>query len=155
MAPISAVTPPPEPHGTRRAAFTALAPVCLAFGATLLMRLGGNDIWFHVRAGQWIAAHGAIPTTDPFAHTSEGPWRYTEALAQLLYAGVHSLGGAAGLVLLHAALGAVIAALVALLAEGRFGSRALTVGLFGAASHAAMTPKPQVFSYLCFAGLLL
>ena len=138
-----------------RAGRLAVLAVCLAFGATLLMKLGGADIWWHIRAGQWIVEQRSIPTTDPFSFTSEGPWRYTEALAQLLLAGVHALGGPSSIVLFNAALGVVLAAMVAGLTPGRAGTRGLVVGLFGACAHAAMTAKPQVFSYLCFAGLLL
>ena len=25
-----------------------------------------QDIWWHLRAGQWIVEHGALPATDPF-----------------------------------------------------------------------------------------
>ncbi len=136
-----------------RAALAALP--CVAFGATLLMKIGGGDIFWHLRTGQWIAAHRALPATDPFAYTSAGPWRYQDVLAELLYAGVDALGGPAALVILHALIGVALAALVMALAEGRIGSRALAMGLFGAASHAAMAAKPQVFSYLAFASLLL
>lgn len=132
-----------------------LALPCTAFAMTMLMRLGGNDIWFHIRMGRWIAAHRAIPTTDPFAHTSDGPLRYTEALAQLAYAGAHELGGVEAIVLLHAVLAGAMGGIVATHTEGKIGSRGLTIGLIGAASHAAMTPKPQLFSYVCFAALLV
>ncbi len=33
------------------------------------------DIWWHLRTGQWIIEHGAIPTTDPFSSYGMGkPW---------------------------------------------------------------------------------
>ena len=64
----------------------------LDLGATLFFELGDVDAGWHVRAGRWIWEHGAIPTVDPFSHTAEGPWCYTEAFAQLLLHGAHVLG---------------------------------------------------------------
>src|SRR5690349_17842256 len=33
------------------------------------------DIWWHLRTGQWIFAHRAVPTTDPFSSFGMGkPW---------------------------------------------------------------------------------
>lgn len=129
---------------------------CLAFGAAMITKIGGGDIWWHVRTGEWIASHGLVPTVDPFSYTAPGPWRDTEALTQLLYFGVHSLGGALGLQLLHAACGVGIAALVA--ARGRdhgVGPMSLALGLAGAASFAAMTIGAAVFTFVLAAAVLM
>ena len=33
------------------------------------------DIWWHLRTGQWIVEHGAVPMTDPFSSYGMGkPW---------------------------------------------------------------------------------
>ncbi|MFK7989342.1 MAG: hypothetical protein AB8I08_25210 [Sandaracinaceae bacterium] len=127
----------------------------LGAGTTLVMKLGGADLFWHVRAGQWILEHG-VSSSDPFSHTADGPWRYTEALAAVTLAVVHRAGGFTGLILFHALLGAVLAGLVWLLSAARRpGVNAVVVGAFAAGSHAAMAPKPQMFSYLLFALLLL
>lgn len=131
------------------------ALVSTGAGASLVMKLGGADLFWHVRAGQWIVEHG-LSSTDPFSHTADGPWRYTEALAAVVFAGVHHAGGVAGLVAFHALLGAGLAGLVFVFTGARRpGVAALVVGAVAAGSHAAMAPKPQMFSYLLFALLLL
>jgi len=36
-----------------------------------------TDTWWHLRAGQWIVDHHAVPQVDPFSYTRYGqPWRY-------------------------------------------------------------------------------
>jgi hypothetical protein len=33
------------------------------------------DIWWHVKAGEWILEHGRVPRLDIFTYSSEGrPW---------------------------------------------------------------------------------
>jgi len=60
------------------------------------------DVWMHLRSGQWIAEHGRVPYVDPFSFTAGGrPWTYHSWLSSLVLAGVWSLFGALGLVLLR------------------------------------------------------
>jgi len=133
-----------------------IALPCWVFGAAMLVKVGGGDIWWHVRTGQWIVVHGAIPTTDPFSHTAPGPWHYSEALAQLLYYGAYAAARVPGLQLLHAACGVVLAALVAQRGkQDGVGPMSLALGLAGAASFAATAIKPQIFTYIGFAAVLL
>ncbi|UPT74048.1 MAG: hypothetical protein M0D55_19855 [Elusimicrobiota bacterium] len=52
------------------------------------------DLFWHLSAGRWMAAHRAIPSADPFSFTRLGePWLDFEWLLQLFWYGVHSLGG--------------------------------------------------------------
>jgi hypothetical protein len=142
-------TPPTKPRATPPRAWWALVPA-LAFGASLLLRIGDGDPWWHLATGQWILQHGTVPDTDPFSHTAAGPWRYTEAAAQVLYAATHRLGGDAALTLLHAGLGAALAGAIALTTRARASAAVAVTGLACAASHSAMSAKPQIFSYVMF-----
>lgn len=129
--------------------------IAAIFAASLLIRIGDSDIWWHVRAGRWILENGAIPTTDPFSHTHAGrPWRYTEALAQVYYATLDALGGADALVIAHALGGALLLSLALRHARGRAAASAVAGGLLAASIYAAMTLKPQLFSYLGFTAVL-
>jgi len=127
----------------------------IAFGATLFFRIASADVWWHVRTGRWIVEHRSIPVLDPFSHTmANGPWRYTDALAQVLYHFAYESAGVAGLTVLHAAIGVAIALTLGRLAGASVGASSLVIGLWGASSLAAMAMKPQGFSYLSFALLL-
>jgi hypothetical protein len=48
------------------------------------------DLFWHLSAGRWMAAHRAIPSSDPFSFTRLGePWLDFEWLLQLFWYGVH------------------------------------------------------------------
>ncbi len=131
-----------------------LAAVALTFAATALVKIGDADLFGHLATGRWILAHGQIPHVDPFSYASLGPWRYTEALAQVLYACVDRLGGIDAIVWFNATLMLGLAWLVAASCATRPAVAAVVIAWVGAASFVAMEPKPQTFSYLCFAALL-
>jgi hypothetical protein len=126
----------------------------LTFAATTVVKIGDGDIFWHCAAGRWILAHGQLPHVDPFSYASAGPWKYTEALAQVLYALVERAAGLEGLVWFNSALLLGVASIVACSCAAPAASTAVVVAWVGAASHMAFEPKPQTFSYLCFAGLL-
>ncbi len=65
------------------------------------------------RVGNWILAHGGVPTTDTFSFTFAGqPWIAKEWLSQLALAGAFNLGGWAGVTALCAAAIAITFALL-------------------------------------------
>jgi len=58
------------------------------------------DIWWHLRVGQWIAEHGAVPMTDYFSSYGMGkPWIAYSWLFELLVYGLYQAFGLVGLVL--------------------------------------------------------
>jgi hypothetical protein len=89
-------------------AFAAL--VAFAITAFLPQVLGDGDSWWHVRAGEWIIDHQAVPMVDPFSHTFAGkPWHAHEWLAEVVIGLGYRLAGWAGVMLLAAAaMGAAI-----------------------------------------------
>lgn len=123
--------------------------------STLLVRLADMDLFSHIAVGRWMAATHELPRHDPFSYASGGVFRYTEALADLIFHLVDRAGGAVGLGLLQVAAGLGLLALVVLRAPGSAPARALVAALVITGSFAAMTLKPQLFSYLLFAGVLL
>jgi hypothetical protein len=69
--------------------------------------LNDGDTWSHLATGDWILAHGAIPSVDPFSFTMAGaPWNAHEWLAETLLALAFRAAGWSGAVLLTAAAAA-------------------------------------------------
>src|SRR6187200_1203291 len=50
--------------------------ICLGAGAFVVAARSrtnwDQDIWWHLRTGQWIAEHGQVPVTDPFSQYGQG-----------------------------------------------------------------------------------
>lgn len=75
-----------------------LIPAIMGWG------LGDPDTYWHIAAGRWMLAHGAVPTHDPFSFTMHGAvWVAQEWGAELLIALTYRVAGWAGLVLAAAA----------------------------------------------------
>jgi hypothetical protein len=148
----------------------ALAASLILIAASTLFKTRGNDIWWHIRTGQWIWEHGALPTSDPFSHTFQGaPWHNVDWLAQLLLFGLHRLGGIEAVVWAKSLL--VLASLALLAgwlglwrpappadrpAPGdriALGPAVLVLCLAAVAMHFRLVLKPALFSLLAFTAL--
>lgn len=109
------------------------------------------DIWWHLKTGEWIAAHHAVPWTDPFGANTQGEqWIAYSWLAELLFYWIDQAQPMLGLHLLQ---GCIVAATVGILffhahaRSGSFRSAMLLASLF----LAPMIPwvaRPQIFSFL-------
>jgi len=65
--------------------------------------LADPDSHWHVTVGNWILAHGAVPTVDIYSFTFAGqPWIAKEWLSQLLLAFAYNVGGWSAVVALSA-----------------------------------------------------
>ncbi|HEU0162026.1 MAG TPA: hypothetical protein VFQ69_06455 [Rhizomicrobium sp.] len=75
--------------------------------------LNDSDTYWHIRAGEWMLAHGQVLRADPFSYTSAGaPWHAQEWLAEIVMA-LAWRGGWPGIHLLFAAAIALAAGIVA------------------------------------------
>ena len=73
---------PAASRGLALAAFVLVALVAFAFAFTPL-RTSHDEFW-HLKTGQWIAQHGALPKTDIFSYTTgKYPWYNHEWLTQI------------------------------------------------------------------------
>ncbi len=125
------------------------------------------DFWWHLKTGQFVVEHRALPVPDPFAFTTarardaypaEGVTRYFnlthEWLAQAVLYAVYRTGGFAGVVLWRAAMLAAFCALAGWLAYRRSGGhyRGL-LAAFAAASVAVgfAADRPFLFTFLFLA----
>jgi len=63
-------------------------------GASSGHLLADPDSHWHVTVGNWILAHGAVPTVDSYSFTFAGrPWIAKEWLSQLVLAFAYNVGG--------------------------------------------------------------
>jgi hypothetical protein len=136
------------------------ALVVLTLAAAFLLgcqELFDSDVWWHVRSGQWIWQNGRVPALDPFTFASANrPWVDLHWLFQLLLAGAHRLGGAAGMILFASSVCATVI-LVGLTARDRRWPMPVIVACWlpalGAMS-ARFDPRPEIISLLGTAAYL-
>jgi hypothetical protein len=112
------------------------------------------DIWWHLRAGQWIIDHGQIPVTDPFSAFGSGKlwiaysWLY-EILAYALFKTLGLLG-----ILVFTVLMSFLIALVlhVVLRRARlpFIIEVLSVAVALGAMSNLVSPRSWLFSILFF-----
>jgi hypothetical protein len=153
-----------------------LRPAILVLAGLLLAGLfsteiDDSDFWWHLKTGEYILQHHALPVPDPFSYTTQVPseayagegivrrFNLThEWLAQVLWYGVYRAGGFAGLVLLKALLLAGACGVTGLLAARRSGS--FYGGLAAAAAAASVAPwfaadRPALLTFLLAVVFLL
>jgi hypothetical protein len=95
--------------------FAFVLPLFILFGmlngATHL--LSDGDTGWHIRTGEWILQHHAVPRTDFFSFTMNGrPWFAWEWGWDTLFAAVHDVSGLGGVVFLNVLLISLSAVLV-------------------------------------------
>jgi hypothetical protein len=117
------------------------------------------DIWWHLRTGQWILAHGQVPVADPFSSYGMGkPWVAYSWLFEILVYGLYRYFGLSGILLFTVAMSLLVALSVHLLirqAKFPFVLEVFLVAATLAGMKPLMTPRPWLFSILCFALQLL
>ena len=134
-----------RPLAARVAGPLALAG-CLAFALALGARpLAHDDLFWHLRCGEWMVRHRAVLHADLFSFTRFGaPWVTHEWGFSLLAYGIFRLAGLAGLRLL--------AALVTVAVFGAAILRAL-VATAGRRTSPAGLPRPPLVAGLAGLGL--
>ena len=88
----------------RRLADVALLSLMVAAAFALgCQKLYDADVWWHLRAGQWIWANHRAPALDPFTFASaDRPWIDLHWLFQVILAAVFAIGGVPGMILMTA-----------------------------------------------------
>lgn len=111
---------PPAPSASRFASPNVLVLTVAVYAMVLFAPrvLADGDTYWHIAAGNWMLAHGAVPRTDPFAFTTQGmPWVAHEWLAEVFFALAFRAGGWVGVVVLTAAAAAAAILIMARLLE--------------------------------------
>jgi Tetratricopeptide repeat len=116
--------------------------------------LSDADVWWHVRAGQWIWHNQRVPTLDPFTFASaDRHWIDLHWLFQVCLAAAFTAGGVPGIILMAAGVWTLVV-LVALTAGGRRWPIWVATACWLPAlvvMSARFTPRPEVFSLLAVA----
>ncbi len=116
-----------------------------------------TDVWWHVRAGEWILSQGRVPRLDPFTFSSANrPWIDLHWGFQVILARVHAMGGVPGMILLASGVCA-LAFLIALLARRQAWPLWVSLWCWMPALLLMSTrfdPRPECFSLLFTAVLL-
>jgi hypothetical protein len=128
---------------------TFLAVLFLGIFALCARTAADPDLWWHLKTGEYISTHHAVPRTDPFSYTRAGqPWVAHEWLTELLLYQLQRTIGFAGLILLFSAI--LTAAFLFLYL--RSGSNPYIAGLGTTCAALATAPlwgiRPQIVSLL-------
>ena len=106
-----------RPPALAFALFAGLAAFALAAFAPAILNDG--DTYWHIRAGEWMIAHGAVLRADPFSYTMAGaPWHTAEWLSEIAMA-LAWRGGWPSVHLLFAVATALTAGVVAFFVRRR------------------------------------
>ena len=157
--PSAELREPPPPGGKRSERIANAIVLTILFAAPALLCVhaacaNDPDIWWHLRTGEWILQHHAVPRVDPFSWTNAGkPWPAYSWLFELLVVKVFQRFGLVGIVGYSAAL--VLAITVALrhLVQRLQSDFSIVVLLTFAACYSMghlYTPRPWLFTILFF-----
>jgi tetratricopeptide (TPR) repeat protein len=126
-------------------------------GLLALTPIHSFDVWWHLRTGALIVSEGRIPITDCFTYTATGrPWITHEWLSEVIFHGLHQLGGADTLVGFKALLAALAVGLGALagVAGPDFRSRLPAAALAIVLAAPLISPRAFVRPHMITALLL-
>ena len=108
-----------------------------------------TDMYWHLRAGQYILETRTIPAADPFSWTALGlPWVNVHWLSQIILYVTYLIASLPGLSLLVAALVVVAFIFVWKQMEGGPFVRAFVVVLAAAVAGAVWTPRSQMATFV-------
>ncbi len=131
--------------------FAFLMPIAFLFGRMdgVKTLLSDCDTGWHIRTGEWILAHGWVPTYDIFSFSKPGdPWFAWEWLSDVLFAKLNAVGGLQAVVLFSILLLCATFALLFLMVKRRANaivSIAITM-LAAAASSIHWMARPHLFT---------
>jgi hypothetical protein len=95
---------PAGEHAARKQQWAQMVAMTALYSAPALVCahlavVADPDVWWHLRTGQWILAHGALPKTEPFSVFGAGkPWVAYSWLFELLVFNLFKGFGITGIV---------------------------------------------------------
>lgn len=136
----------------------ALIGIFLFLQLSMSTELSDPDIWLHLKTGEYIVQHGAVPQIDTYSATVSGKeWTNHSSLTQVIFYYIFNLAGADGLIFFSAIL-MLLAFLLLFLCLYKNNSVfslsivILTLTIF--ASRIRFNIRPENFSVLFFCAFL-
>lgn len=113
-----------------------------------------SDLWWHLRAGEETLRSGQPLLVDTFSHTRAGAtWINHSWLGQVAYYLIFLYGHYLGLGIVVALMATASLAFIYYQMEGPSLLRAFVIVLAAAVAAPVWSPRPQLISFLLFAGL--
>lgn len=113
-----------------------------------------TDVWWHLRTGEWILQHHAVPQVDPFSASMAGkPWQAYSWLFELIIVKLFQHFGLVGIVAYTTAMVLVITVALQHLVRRLQSDFTLVAVLTFAACFSLIhlyTPRPWMFTILFF-----
>lgn len=123
-----------------------------------LKPIADYDAGYHIRTGEYIVAHEAVPLYDVFSYTAPGArWIAHYWLSDVIFYGVDKVFGNYGLIAFVSLLATLTYFIVLKLTWEKIGKRLLPLILFFIFSYLTLelwVVRPQIFTYL-FTALLI
>lgn len=137
---------------------TNLLLVAAFLGLLATRSLVDPDYFWHLKTGEFIVTHGALPQGDIFSYVRLGQeWSLHEWLFEVILYGVYVLGGEFAVTLMTASLGLLAIVIVGRSAFTLTKDRAaacVAVAVGFAPFAGGITPRPQLISF-CLAAYFL
>jgi hypothetical protein len=107
------------------------------------------DVWWHLKTGEWILQHQAVPHSDPFSYTRAGqPWITHEWLSEILIYSIYRLADWGGLIIFFAGVSCAAFFLLYLRCPGNALAAGVTTLLGALATTPVWGVRPQILSFL-------
>jgi hypothetical protein len=140
--------------GLLRLSKTRLVGFAIYVVLLTLLPLIDPDYFWHLKTGEYIVGHAALPAGDVFSYTKTGQtWVLHEWLFEVFLYLAFAAFGEFGVRMLAATL--IMTALALTFTTARRLAGAVTVWLpliiGGCAFASSMSPRPQLLTYVCFA----
>ncbi len=82
-----------------------VAVVFIGLFAMAARNVTDPDVWWHLKAGEYMVEHKGVPHTDPFSYTRAGqPWVAHEWLTEVLLYESQRIAGLGGLIVIFSAI---------------------------------------------------
>lgn len=118
------------------------------------MLLGDGDTGWHIRTGEWILQHHAVPHQDLFSYTRPGEsWFAWEWGWDVAFAAIHQMSGLAGVVFVNVAILGMVSALLFRLVRRACDNDMIAFAITAVAMCASMVhwlARPHLLSWLFF-----
>ncbi|MEO6954301.1 MAG: hypothetical protein ABI321_21040 [Polyangia bacterium] len=134
-----------------RSRLVALTALIVAFVVSVSSIVELDTPWY-LACGQLIWRTKSLPSHDPFSYTTTHAWINHEYLAELVFAGIHHVSGAAGLCVLEGLV--VVAVLLLVLKQPHNIGTWLVGALLTFLLREVLSPRAQLLSIVLFALML-